>query len=240
MATGVALSKLVKDLRAECRHSLSVAQGQATEETLRYYINRVQQELYVGYEWPALKLNRTVNLFNTQRYYDYPTDIPFERVTQVWAHTKNSTDWRLLPKGITPADFMVYDSNAGICAFPPQKWEHHVDTNQIELWPIPSTDTGELWVYGLKPCPDMLKAEDVCTLDGTLIVLFAAVEIIQSTDEAASQLKMQKAQRHLQRILGQQGARKRAWTSLTGQPKPHGVVGLDYIPQGYTYPGQTT
>ena len=36
MATGVTLSKLVKDLRAECGHSLAVAQGQATEETLRY------------------------------------------------------------------------------------------------------------------------------------------------------------------------------------------------------------
>lgn len=240
MATGVQLSKLVKDLRAECGHSLAVAQGQASEETLRYILARQQEELYVGYEWPSLQVHRVLIPAAGQRFYDYPADIPFDRVTKIWCHTQHSSDWIPLEKGIDPTLFITYDSENGISSWPVQRWDHDADKNQIELWPIPSQNNGEIFVYGLKPLAPLIASSDVCTLDSTLIVLFAAVEVLAKTSPPESEIKLQKAQRHLQRILGSQGSRKRAWTSLSGRSSGHAVVGLDFIPRGYRYPNQST
>jgi hypothetical protein len=235
MATGVQLSKLVKDLRAECGHSLAITQGQASEETLRYLLARQQEELYVGYEWPFLKTDRVLVPAAGQRYYDYPTDIPFDRVTEIWCHTQNSSDWVPLTKGIDPSLFITYDSENGISSWPVQRWDHNADTNQIELWPIPSQNNGELRIYGMKPLSPLIASDDVCTLDSVLIVLFTSVEVLGKTSPQEGAAKAQKAQRHLQRILGSQGSRKRSWTSLTGKTAPPAVVGLDYIPRGYRY-----
>jgi hypothetical protein len=236
MATGVTLVEMVKDLRAEAGHSLSVAQGQGTEQHLRYLLKRTQEELYQAYDWKFLQVKRTIPLVAASRYYNYPNDVPFEIVTEVWTHTVNSSDWRRLDLGISPADFQIYDSEAGIKAYPPQKWDNNADTNQLEVWPIPSTDTGELWVYGMKKLAPLVSNTDKCTLDSTLIVMFAAVELLSKTDKASADLKNQKAQRHLSKVLGRQSGRKRQWTSLnsSGGQRP-GVIGLDYIPQGYRY-----
>jgi hypothetical protein len=233
MATGVTLTKLVKDLRAECGHSLAVAQGQANEETLRYLLARQQEELYYGYEWPFLKTERTLMTQAGQRYYDYPEDIPFDRVTQVWCHTQGVTDWRLLPKGINPGLFLSYDSEAGISSWPVQRWDHNADTVQMEFWPIPSQNNGEVRISGMKPLAPLLESDDICTLDSTLIVLFTSVEVLGRTSPQEGEVKNQKAQRHLQRVLGSQGSRKRAWTSLSGRSSTAPTPGLDYIPRGY-------
>jgi hypothetical protein len=238
MPTGVTLLELVRALRAECGHSLSVAQGQATEETLRYMLRRQQEELYTAYVWPSLSLHRVIPTQAGMKMHDYPEDIPFDGVTQIWAHTKNSTDWVLLSKGISPAEYVVYDSFNGVSAWPARKWDHEPDSNQFEIWPIPSTNDGEFWVYGMKGLAPLIKDTDDCTLDSNLLVLFCAVEVLSKTDAKDAEIKGQKAQRHLQRILGRQGSKKRAWTTLTGGGGGRPVLGLDYIPEGYRYPGQ--
>jgi hypothetical protein len=230
MATGVQLSKLVKDLRAECGHSLAVAQGQATEETLRYLLARQQEELYEGYEWSFLKIHRSIPSRAGERYYNYPADLPFERVTHVWSHTVDGTDWVPLTKGIGPPMYAAINSDKGQTSWPPRNWDH-AETNQIEIWPMPDRDTGEVIVYGMKPLAPLLKSEDVCTLDDKAIVLFTAVEVLMKTAPKEAEVKSQKAQRVLQRLLAQQGARKRMWTSLTGQRTAQPIVGLDYIPR---------
>lgn len=231
MATNVPLSKLVKDLRAECGHSLSVPQGQASEETLRYTLERQQEELYVGYEWPFLRVSRTIIPQAGQRFYDYPDDIPFDRVMRIWCHTQGSSDWVEITKGIDPSLFTVSDSENGVRSWPVKRWDHDADKNQIELWPIPSQNSGELRVYGMKPLAPLLKSDDRCTLDSTLIVLFAAVEVLSKTSPQEAEIKSQKAQRHLQRILGSQGSRKRSWTVTSGRRSSAPVIGLDYIPR---------
>ena len=231
MATGVPLSKLVKDLRAECGHSLSVAQGQASEETLRYLLARQQEELYEGYEWSFLKIHRAIPSQAGERYYNYPAEIPFERVTHVWSHTKDGTDWLALEKGIDPTMYAYINSDNGQRSWPARRWDHHAETNQIEIWPMPDRDNGEILVYGMRPLAPLLKSDDVCTLDDKLIVLFTAVEVLMKTAPKEAEVKSQKAQRVLQRLLAQQGSRKRMWTSLTGKQVSQPIVGLQYIPR---------
>jgi hypothetical protein len=236
MATGVQLSKLVKDLRAECGHSLSVAQGQASEETLRYMLARQQEELYVGYDWPTLKIRRMIATQANERFYNYPAELPFENVRSFWCHTANGSDWTRVEKGIDPGLYASSDSLNGVTSWPPQRWDHNADRNQIELWPMPSMNNGEIVVEGYKPLAPLLNSDDVCTLDSLLIILFTSVEVLGKTAPQEAEVKSQKAQRHLMRVLGTQGSRKRAWTVTSGRgAHSQPVVGLDFIPRNYRY-----
>lgn len=235
MATGVPLSKLVKDLRAECGHSLSVAQGQGSEDTLRYLLARQQEELYVGYDWPMLKIDRTIHVQAGDRFYNYPPDLPFDAVREFWVHTAGNSDWSRVEKGIDPGLYATYDSPHGVTAWPVQRWDHDSDRGQIEFWPVPDTDNGRVVVKGIAPLLPLIKSEDVCTLDGTLIVLFTAVEVLARTSPQEAEVKSQKAQRHLARILGRQGSRKRSWTVTSGRTTTMPVPGLDYVPRRTHY-----
>ena len=56
------LSVLVKNLRAEAGHSLSVAQGLNQVETLKYLCARTQEELWTAFVWPELTVRANVQM----------------------------------------------------------------------------------------------------------------------------------------------------------------------------------
>ena len=83
LAMAKQLREMLTDLRAEIGHSTNVAHGVNDRETLLYYLNRTQIQLYQDYDWPQLMITREIALADGQRYYPYPIDLAFDDISQV-------------------------------------------------------------------------------------------------------------------------------------------------------------
>lgn len=240
---GRQLRDMLRDLRAEIGHSTNVAHGINDRETLLYYLNRTQLDLYRDYDWPQLIVDRDVLLADGQRYYAYPTDLAFDDITHIWVLI--NTVYAELAYGIGPRQMILWNSDNGFKSWPTQRWMHNADSNMFELWPVPDASaaaTGaKVRLRGTKTVRDMINDDDEATLPDNLIVLFSAVEILQRDDAKDAQLKLQKAneamRRHRVRQFSHKGVRPIAVGAGGGDAQARGarrpVLGLDYIPPGY-------
>lgn len=234
MPAGVSLNQLIEDLKAEAGISLNAAHNLSQRTPQVYLLNRVQRELYEAHDWPDFKVTRDVNLFTDQRYYDMPTDMDYDGVNDAYARYGNQ--WSKLAYGIEPEDMSIYNTDDGFKTYPPLKWASYPDeTRQFEVWPIPSED-GVIRFRGTKTLTKMVDNADLCELDATLIVLFAASEILAKAKAEDAPLKLQKAQAMFTRLKAKKGSNKRGVSILGGGDTGLGRgprVGIDFIPWGY-------
>ena len=129
------LRDMLTDLRAEIGHSTNVAHGINDRETLLYYLNRTQMQLYQDYDWPQLIIDRDITLRDGGRYYPYPWDLAFDDIGSV--HVLVGSSYQELTYGIGPREMTILNSNAGFKQFPTLKWMHHAEDNTLEVWPVP-------------------------------------------------------------------------------------------------------
>lgn len=220
MPVGVQLSQLRRLLRAETGQTLNVAQGSNAQGLYDIMLERTQQELWESYEWPHLRFTVDMPLATGQRYYSYPAGITFESVNRVWC--QDGQQWLPVKYGIDVPD---YGANGGedARAFPVRHWSNRVEivsgkvvpAGKIEVLPVPSKDGVLRFVAQAKP--NALQADaDICVLDSTLIVLYAAAEILAAQKAENAGLKLQKAQQYLRRLFANQSADKREITVLGG------------------------
>jgi hypothetical protein len=81
----------------------------------------------------------------------------------------------------------------------------------------------------------MVADSDTCLIDSTAIVLFAAAELLAQHKQESAQMKQNKAQTYLRRLLAKSGANKRGISALgqgTSHDGPRATPYLDYIPIG--------
>lgn len=234
------LGQLVINLRHECGHSPSPAAGINIREQFVYVLNRAEEELSLEYDFPGLQADRDIPLVIGSRYYAYPVDMPFDNVNRIWLLW--NTTFCGLDYGIGPDEFALFDSNVGFTSWPVQRWQHQSDSNTIELWPVPSeapvatnaSQAALIRLRGERTIRPMVDDGDVCTLPATLIVLFAAVEILSREKDAGAPLKLEKAKEYLRRYKVRQTSHKQNMFVLGGGGNSGpGRVGLDYIPMGY-------
>jgi hypothetical protein len=240
---GKALSDMLTDLRAEVGHSTNVAHGINDRDTLLYYLNRTQVQLYQDYDWPQLIIDRDIKLVDGQRYYPYPSDLAFDDITHMWVLI--NTVYNELAYGIGPYDMVLWNSDEGFKSWPLRKWMHHADTSMIELWPVPDGTAMDpnaiVRLRGTKTVTKMLQDSDEATLPDNIIVLFAAVEILQRDNAKDASLKLNKANEALRRHRVRQFSHKQVRPTAIGagggdaqsRPGHQPVLGLDYIPPGY-------
>lgn len=232
MPTDVQMQVLIHQLRAEVGHSTNVAQGTNFYEVLVQLLQRTQRALWVENDWPDLTDYYELDAVPGQRYYPYPTDVSRNQVNKIWA--PYGSDFHVLVYGISPREYTAYDPNKDQRSWPTQRWKHKVQNGQIELWPLVS-QSGRFWVEAQMNLKTFVDPTDVCTLDGDMIVLFAAAEILarQRMEDAA--VKRRAAETLRQKLLTQEGSDRRAPFIIGGsdarmfRPRP----GLDYIPSGY-------
>lgn len=240
MPLGVPLSELRYDLRAETYQSLLPAHGVSALDMQNLILERSQRELWNQYVWPHLKYHKDVPVTANTRFLNFFADAPFENIVRVWY--KETTQW--IPMGFDYTNW-IYNANGGegTVGYPPQLWRNVVTVNsstglteyagQMELWPVPNKNV-TLRFDCQAPLNPLKVDADTCMIDSTAIVLTAATELLGAQKAEVAQLKGQKAQAYIRRLLARSGANKRAIRAL-GQgsasylptmPTPY----LDYIP----------
>lgn len=234
MAAGVQLQQLVVDLRAECGMSLNPAHGVGNTDAHKYALRRMQEELYVSHDWPRLVIERDVPVLVGERYYDYPADLDFNFINAAWV--KSAAMWVPVIYGIQPDDLNAYNSDDDFRADPPLKWQHYADgdnDNQFQVWPVPAGTTS-IRFRGRQRLKPFVEDDDVCTLDGTLLVLYTAAEILARLKSEDAQFKLERARQYNRMLKARQGAAKSEPMVIGGGGPSHvGRPGIDFIPPGY-------
>lgn len=205
---GALLRDCLRDLRAECGHSTAPNVGMNAEDALLTALERTQLRLWEEWDWPHLLVNRYIELQAGQRFYSVPPDLPFERIQTIAA--RDGSRWKPLTYGITTEDYNLYDPDMNERSYPPRKYfvtEDPQDTQgnidgrgMIEVWPLADrnaneqTKDGFLRLTGIRTMRRFSQLNDRCELDATLIVLYAAADILAREKSDDAQLKLQQAQ----------------------------------------------
>lgn len=199
MARGQQLQELIAQLRAETGRDQSVSVGVSELDNFKVQLARVQEVLYDEYEWPFLRVERSLTLSAGQRYYDFPSDLNYDRLMCV--KLKRNGVYTDMQRGITFDEFSVYDSNADERSSPAQKWDvrNTGAGEQLEVWPIPNEE-GSLHFFGTKSLSPLVANEDRADLDDRLIVLFAAAEVLARQKSPDAQNKMNLANARLLKL----------------------------------------
>lgn len=203
MTRGVTtLETMVQDLRLETRRSPNANIGIDELASLKRLLYRTQLFLYWDFDWPFLKIRRDITLAADQRYYDFDSDMDFERITRI--RTNGDGEWCKVTRGITMDHYNSYDSDSGDTADPVERWDI-IDAGsgeQLEAWPMPATNGYKLRLEGFKKLGALESDADTCTLDDTLIVLFAASHLLTSQDDKLAQKTLQQANKIYTRMRG--------------------------------------
>lgn len=221
---GQTLGELLSDLKAECGYSQNTAHGINNHESLTQVLKRTQRRLWSDWDWMHMRVSRDMQINAGQRYYNCPTDLPYERVDAV--EVKFGGQWLPLVFGINERHYSIYDPRIDERSWPIRNWdvaEDPADTagtpdnrGMIEVWPLPS-DSGtaptppedndlEGWIRltGIRFLRPFTALSDRCDLDGDLIVLYAAAEVLQRDRKEDAQVKLQQAQQLFLRLRGNQ------------------------------------
>lgn len=202
MPAGQTLDQLVTALRAEIGDSTNLAMGAHALPGLHQLLRRVQETYYADFNWPHLLVFREEAMLANQRYYTFNADVDFERIFAAWTREGDSSRpvWRAIDYGITPADYNVTDSDAGVTQDYIRKWSHY-EGNQFEVWPIPASN-GAIRFRAMKTLAPLVSGTDTCDIDGTLLVLTAAAELLARAKSQDAPLKLQMATSHYNRLKG--------------------------------------
>ena len=147
-------------------------------------------------------------------------------------------------------------------AWPPRRWRNCAVFNettqqtqpaaQFEVWPTParqgddaSVSPYSLRIEGNAPINALVEDTDICVIDATLIVLFAAAEILAQQKSESASLKLQKANQYRRMLIARLGAQQRNMRSLSKDGGHMGPLAdgrrltpyLDFIPAHNQIPG---
>jgi len=232
------LSEMVSDLRAETGISQNVAHGVASLEPQKQLLRRVQEDLYIAHDWPFLKTyaDKSVNIGD--RYLALPDNFEFAGLEAVY--TKDTAgEWCPVEYGIGPADYNHLDPTVTADRrFPIERWNIYlqptgdVSTRMLEIWPVPDK-AAVLRFYGRRAILPLDEAGvNKSTLDGPMIVLFAAAEILARQKSEDASLKLQKALDRLKWLKGRySGGDTRRANLSGGAHRPSLRPGIDYMPR---------
>ncbi|QIG74316.1 hypothetical protein EVC08_004 [Rhizobium phage RHph_N65] len=222
MARGTTLVKLLDLYRAECRLSFNPAHNAQDRDRQVAHIQRTQEWLWEDFDWPLLRVERTLSLQDGQRYYDFPADMHIDRISK--AEVFYDAAYCLLKPGIDAEHYTAYNSDLDERQWPPQRWRISED-EQVEIWPIPdgsadlTTLEGTVKFTGIKNLSPLVADGDRADLDDRLIVLFCAAEYLAASGAKDANLKLDQANKRYGKLRGAQMPRKRFSMFGVGQPQ---------------------
>lgn len=222
------LQEMVRLVRLEAGHSSRSSHGQNTREHIIAALQRKQRELYEAHSWRVLSVERSLTFQGGDRTLNFPSDINPIRQCSVW-HVYGD-EYVRLAKGIGPAQYQQFDSRIDERSYPPERWDYDADLGQIELWPVPS-DSGELLVNGTRALGELTDDEHYSTLNGDMLVLYVAAEVLARHQAADADQKFAAAEGLRRSLLTNEGnAFSRPARYGLGGRRRHPRRGIDYMP----------
>lgn len=222
MARNTAFSELVLQLRAELRRSQNPATGQEDLPSLKQTLNHTIDVVAHMHDWPFLhKKFPRVTLQAGERFYDLPEGLDIERIT---GHKlKYNDSFYDLMRSIDFEDYQVWDPEDDERSDPVLKYDFQLveGSMQIEAWPIPASEQ-YLYFEGYQAVPKLVADTDICPLDDTVVVLFAAAELLQtvSKEEAAAKRDLANELLRQKAIRGERNAQAPVQIGLGRGEKP--------------------
>lgn len=214
---GTSLVQLLTKYRSESRMSRNVAHNAADRDRQVEHIQTVQEWLWEDFDWPMLRVSRTVEIAAGQNTYDMPDDLHLDR-------TQKAELWyggRYLPltNGIDARHYSTFNPALDQRSWPITNWRIAED-EQLEVWPMPSQDydattlEGHIKLTGIRKLRPLIADTDVADLDDQLIVMFCAAEVLAATGAKDANLKLDKANKRYNKLRGNQ--QRRRVTSMFG------------------------
>ncbi|MCX7900349.1 MAG: hypothetical protein N2444_09760, partial [Methylocystis sp.] len=183
-----------------------------------------------AFNWPTLTVRATVAITPNQTLYAYDSNLKFEQIRSVVWGLANTTQTTPVEYGIREEHLRADGTNT-IAGASVLEWET-VGEDNFRVWPTPQV-SGFLRMKGNRPLDPFVSNTDMSTLDATCISLFVAAELLTRAKADDAQMKAQKAQRHLVKLLGNQITAKNKVSTL-GADRAHASglrPYLDYIPE---------
>jgi hypothetical protein len=195
------LAEMLTLLRHEARLSADAAHGTHLLGRHVSLLARTQETLYDDWDWPLLRENGSVLLDAGQRFASIPANLSHNSLSKVFARaTATPETWRVIGYGIDEEQLNHIDSDANETAPDVVRWrpylspaEEDPEFRMFEVWPIPARPTSLRFV-GKRRLPPLTDVETHASLiDGPLIVLMAAAEILAAQKAEDAGLKLQLA-----------------------------------------------
>lgn len=230
------LGEMLSLLRAEARISPNVAHGSHTIPTHVALLRRVQEELYDAYAWPLLHTVGDVSLSPGERYSAFPSLLDYPGIVAAFARNAG-TRWAELEFGIGIEQYNDVDSDGGATAQIVRRWRPYlsplaeqVHTNMFEVWPVPDVPTTVRFTGKRRLMPLNDPNTDVSTLDGPLVVLHAAAEILAGQKAEDAALKLEKARARFSNLKARQSVQDNRRLNLSAPTSGRRLRrGIDYI-----------
>ncbi len=206
MPRGQTLTVVRTLLKAHIRDAQEVNSSLDTE--LNALLESVQATLCSQFDWPFMKDRWESTFVAGDRFKALPTTnlrgiastINLERTHRVYRF--HGDVYEPIEHGIGIDEMNTQNSELDERQDPIQKWQ--LDTNtgdssnadEFEVWPIPA-GAQTVRFEGQRHPRAFSSDSDKCDLDGLMIALFAAAEILQMRDQKAAALKLGQAQTRL-------------------------------------------
>lgn len=224
----MSLNEMLTNLRHEARISSDVSHGAHLQERQVALLRRVQEEVYDTYDWPMLETSATVDVVPGQRLGIYPDLLDLSGISKVYVKMEGDDGWSdPLTYGIGADQLNDFDSDADERHEQIYRWTHHlsdgaeaVNTNMFEIWPLPSTNAKLRFTGKRKLAPLTDPDRDYSTLDGMVVVLHAAAEILAGQKAEDADLKLNKAASRQAGLRQAQAAPDNRPVSLFPQGRP--------------------
>ena len=234
---GTTLVKMLDDLRAEARLSLNPAHNAQNRSSQVKALQREQERLWEDFDWPHLRIYPQLPVQNGQRYYETPANMNIERIERIEIFIDGS--WRKLEPGIDAGHYTAWNSDLDARSWPPRRWQFNEDED-IELWPIPNTDTdpltmnGTLRFTGIRDLNPLVADDDRADLDDIMLVGFCAAKMLAASGAKDAKLAFDAASARYARIRGRLTPRTQIKMFGIGDEKPRNreiIIG-QYRPAG--------
>ena len=227
MARNTQLLRLVQMVREECGRSSSVGVGVDDLPSIKTKLKRTQELFYEKYDWPHLRqFFLREDMLAGERYYD-PTDgVDFDRIEEmvIWY---NGLAYPI-ERGIDFSHYNQYDSENDARSEPTRRWDVRWTgvREQIEFWPIPSTNDQKWQIRGIRQLRDLVADTDVADLDDQMLVLFVAAELLAGKDSKSAGIVAESAKERLSTLIARQNATTRRYRVGMGETpiEPKGVI----------------